>query len=370
MEEQSTQVFTAAWLRVEHWLMSHAPEDFAALRPPASERDVAAVTDGFPLHPHLAALLSAHDGSEESAGTNLLPRFTLLPAQQMAAYRPVGQRPEARWWVPFAATSTGEYLVVDHHDGARHGAVLMVDRELGVDGQEVWPSLLDLVTEVARVLECGEPLRMPGRTAAHRPVGGRQLEWELVPTPGLPAAWLRQVWQYVEQRLLRSDPGAHASLRPPARPQDVVSAGAPGPPFHPQLTALLLLHDGADAPGGHRIFPGGYRPYSCAEVRAAHGRMKAAARSAEPEESLWGRAVTSVGGPAAPAPAPSAVPADTRPANASWVPFAVSRTGDELLLCQERGERYGAVLAWDPAANDYRTGWPDLAALCEGVAAL
>ncbi|WP_333772314.1 hypothetical protein [Streptomyces sp. IBSBF 3136] len=46
----------------------------------------------------------------------------------------------------------------------------------------------------------------------------------------------------------------------------------------------------------------------------------------------------------------------------------MSRTGDELLLCQERGERYGAVLAWDPAANDYRRCWPDLAALFEGVA--
>ncbi|MFF7240250.1 hypothetical protein [Streptomyces collinus] len=87
-------------------------------------------------------------------------------------------------------------------------------------------------------------------------------------------------------------------------------------------------------------------------MRAAHARIKAAARAAEPEEKLWVRAVTAAGDGSASVPAPSAVPADTRPANASWVPFAVSRTGDELLLCQEQGERYGAPLAWDPAANN------------------
>lgn len=105
-------------------------------------------------------------------------------------------------------------------------------------------------------------------------------------------------------------------------------------------------------------------------MRAAHARIKAAARAAEPEEKPWARAVTAAGDGSASVPAPSAVPADTRPANASWVPFAVSRsrTGDELLLCQEQGERYGAVLAWDPAANNYRTCRPDLAVLCEGVA--
>ncbi|MFE2543489.1 SMI1/KNR4 family protein [Actinacidiphila glaucinigra] len=366
--------FSTAWCRVEDWLREHAPADFAALRRPVSDRELADVTDSFALHHQLMALLSAHNGSEETSDTGyLLPRHTLLSAAQMARHRPVSAAPEARWWVPLAITGTGEYLVVDHRPGPGYGAVLQVDHEVGVAGRKAWPSLLALVTELSGVLESGTPLKMPG-CPAYRSVGGQRLEWELVPDPTDPRVRLREAWQRAKQRLLSTAPDAFACLRPPARPQDIRAAETPAP-LHAQLRALFLLHDGADAPGGHNIVPGGYRLYSAAELRIAHGRMKDAARAAAPEVgflALSGEAV--VGGSPRPVPDSEQVPTHSsrsghaRPANVSWIPFAVSVTGDELLLCQERGTRYGSVLVWNPEANDHRTRWLDLVELCEDVA--
>lgn len=362
--------FTAAWRRVEGWLRSHAPEDFAALRGPASGRDIAAVTEAFSPHPFLVALLSAHDGIEWSSGAQLLPRFGLLPAARMAGWEAAGAGPESKWWVPFAATSTGEYLVVDHREGPGYGAVLRFDPESGDGGESCWPDLLSLIAELADALESGEPLRIPG-LAAHRPRAGRQVEWDLVPSPEVPGVWLREVWGHAEKRLLRAAPAAHAALRPPARPQDVRAAEIPHS-FHAHLVAFLLLHDGADEPDGFQVFPGGYRPYTCAELSAARVRVKAA----QPDGSVQVRTLSATktagagGSAAASAPAPaesSPSLAGAPPVPASWLPFAVSEQGDELLLCQEQGDLYGAVLSWDPVTRDYRTVQPDLAALCERV---
>jgi len=363
--------FTATWRRVEDWLRAHAPEDFAALRGPASARDIAAVTGAFPPHPFLVALLSAHDGSEWSSGAELLPRYGLLPAARMADWRAADSGgPEAEWWVPFAATSTGEYLVVDHRQGPGYGAVLRFDPESGAGGERYWPDLLGLIAELADVLESGGPLRMPG-LAAHRPCAGRQLGWEIVPSPEVPAVWLREVWRDAEKRLLRAAPAACAALRPSARPQEIRSAETPDP-FHAHLRAFLLLHDGADEPDGFEVFPGGYRPYGCAELSAAQARVKAAGpdtaigvRVRAGTKTAGGRESV-VEGVHGHGEAPSSS-ADLRPVPPSWLPFAVSREGAELLLCQEQGESYGAVLAWDPVARDYRTVQPDLAALCERV---
>ncbi|MBM9504900.1 hypothetical protein [Actinacidiphila acididurans] len=359
--------FTAAWRRVEDWLRSHAPEDFAALRGPATGQDIAAVTEAFSLHPFLVALLSAHDGIEWSSGAQLLPRFGLLPASRMAGWKAAGAGPEAEWWVPFAATSTGEYLVVDHREGPGYGAVLRFDPESGHGGESCWPDLLSLVAELADALESGEPLRIPG-LAARRPRAGRQVEWDLVPSPEIPGVWLREVWGHAEKRLLRTAPAAHAALRPPARPQDVRAAAIPHS-FHAHLIAFLLLHDGADEPDGFHVFPGGYRPYSCAELTAAQARVKAA----QPDESIQVRTLsaTKTAGAGGSAPAHAEAPpspASAPPAPASWLPFAVSPQGAELLLCQEQGDLYGAVLSWDPVTQDYRVVHPDLAALCERVA--
>ncbi|MFG1807837.1 hypothetical protein [Streptomyces sp. NPDC049040] len=370
--DESVVEFTEAWTRVECWLRSNVPEDFAALRAPASGKEIAAVRGALALHPFLVALLSAHDGIEWSSGAELLPRFGLLSAARMTGWRAAGAGPGADWWVPFAATSTGEYLVVDHREGPDYGAVLRFDPESGDGGEHCWPDLLALVTELADVLESGEPLRMLGQ-AAHRPCAGRRLEWSLVPSPELPAAWLREVWRHAEQRLLRTAPAAQAALRPPARPQD---ARAVPTTLHPHLLAFLLLHDGADEPDGFQVFPGGYRPYGSAELTEARVRVKAA----EPSSRITVRKLTasktlgahqSAVGSAeahrgAHAETPSA-PAGTPSAPASWLPFAVSQDGDELLLCQEQGDLYGAVLHWDPATRDYRRVQPDLAALCERV---
>ncbi|BBB02011.1 hypothetical protein RVR_9692 [Actinacidiphila reveromycinica] len=363
--------FTATWRRVEDWLRVHAPEDFAALRGPASARDIAAVAEDFPPHPFLVALLSAHDGSELSSGAELLPRYGLLPAARMAGWRAAGAGcPEAEWWVPFAATSTGEYLVVDHRQGPGYGAVLRFDPESGAGGERCWHDLLALVAELADVLESGEPLRMPG-AAAHRPCAGGQLGWEIVPSPEVPAVWLREVWRDAEKRLLRAAPAACASLRPPARPQEIRSAETPDP-FHAHLRAFLLLHDGADGPDGFEVFPGGYRPYGCAELCAARASVKAAVPDTAIRVRVRTGTKTAGGRESAVERAhghgeASSSPADLPPVPTSWLPFAVSREGAELLLCQEQGESYGAVLAWDQVARDYRTVHPDLAALCERV---
>jgi hypothetical protein len=299
----------------------------------------------------------------------------------MTGWRVAGAGPEAAWWVPFAATSTGEYLVVDHREGPGYGAVVRFDPEAGDGGERCWPDLLALVAELADALESGEPLTMPG-LAARRPRAGRRLEWDLVPSPEVPAAWLREVWRHAEKRLLRSAPAAHASLRPPARPQEVRAASTPYS-LHAHLLAFLLLHDGAQGPDGFGVFPGGYRPYSCAELTAARARVKAA----EPDGSVQVRTHTArmtVGagrsdgtgrsdgedpgaGTAESAAGTSAFPATAPAVPASWLPFAVSEQGGELFLCLEQGDLYGAVLAWEPSAGGYRTVQPDLAALCERV---
>ena len=58
-----TDDFDAVLTRLDAWLEVNAPADHAALRPPAAQADIDAVSDRrFPLHPDLARWLGRHDG--------------------------------------------------------------------------------------------------------------------------------------------------------------------------------------------------------------------------------------------------------------------------------------------------------------------
>ncbi|WP_329372760.1 hypothetical protein [Streptomyces sp. NBC_01483] len=66
-----------SWVRIDTWLLRHAPVSHALLRPPASPSEIRAAerTLGVRFHPDLVASLSCHDGVELQPGAPVLAHY-------------------------------------------------------------------------------------------------------------------------------------------------------------------------------------------------------------------------------------------------------------------------------------------------------
>ncbi|MFK4693616.1 SMI1/KNR4 family protein [Streptomyces pristinaespiralis] len=187
-----------AWSRIENWLHQHqCTANLEALRPPAPEGAIQSLQDvlPYPLHPHLVQWLRIHDGA--LPGSALWPfRYSPIKAEGMeggpqyfreafddfrSEFTDDGldpEGPEGPWdppnayefWVPIAVTNTGEYLAVDHRPGDTYGSVREIDYE-GSDPWGVirWPSLGEMLDEIADGLESGSGVRGGGRTYRYVP---------------------------------------------------------------------------------------------------------------------------------------------------------------------------------------------------------
>jgi len=200
MELIYVDAFHRVWERLESWLVTHAPDDHAALRPPATAEGVTALEGrlGFPLHPEFRALLGHHDGVDDPGAGGVSKLFrpgAFLPlghrligldgitsqydgivvelAEEDSADRPVAYagffggdtRGDAlgahiRRWVPFAMVDDGEIAFVDHRLGPSYGCVHAFGVESGGWPPVKWAhNLTDLFDRLAGSLESGEPFQ-------------------------------------------------------------------------------------------------------------------------------------------------------------------------------------------------------------------
>ncbi|WP_084757668.1 SMI1/KNR4 family protein [Micromonospora cremea] len=158
-------VADAAIGRIDRWLRQHAPRVRAALRPPASEQDLAAVEEAVdqPVPSDLLSWWSDANGASPQADSGSLvpPSFVPysvadalrsrrtsmevarqiapIPIAELEAFisshssRPAGTRCET-WlpaWLPIASDHGGAHLFVDLRSGRRHGCVMQFYRDMG-----------------------------------------------------------------------------------------------------------------------------------------------------------------------------------------------------------------------------------------------
>lgn len=190
-----TDDLDAVLTRLDAWLEVNAPADHAALRPPAAQADIDAVSDRrFPLHPDLARWLGRHDGVAATKGHDgpgvILPGgFILHGAEEMSAGQRSLEEAIAEWvdenesedpglrdiydgvygylfhvrWVPIATDVTGGNLIVDHRGGDRFGNVLYGLHAGDTEGPaKVWDSLSHMFRELLAALTEGTEIRLPG----------------------------------------------------------------------------------------------------------------------------------------------------------------------------------------------------------------
>lgn len=175
-----------SWSRVTAWLAEHAPESFAALRPPASpaeldacERDARVV-----LPEDLRRLLLMNNGANELA--DFMPEgHRLMSTTEIAASCTmltglVTEDPSmlGYWWDPqwvlFAAYGNGDGLVIDQRPGPEQGMVGEFFHEESATFN-VARSVGALIAEMADALENGTDMLSHGPNVADG-----VLEWQVV----------------------------------------------------------------------------------------------------------------------------------------------------------------------------------------------
>ncbi|MBM9503189.1 SMI1/KNR4 family protein [Actinacidiphila acididurans] len=207
MTRTDLAAFDRAWDRFSGWLAKNSPADHAALRPPATAQEIAALEArlGFPLHPELRALLERHNGVAELRPTHGPFQF------QAGAFLPLGHRlnsteriaeehamlvefgednldselweedelnGHAHQWVTFAHPNDGGVAFVDHRPGPTYGHVYEMGIGSGeIEGTEWATGLGELFDRLADALEAGTPFLyyLPG--FHEDPTGQRFVEW-------------------------------------------------------------------------------------------------------------------------------------------------------------------------------------------------
>ncbi|MEU6579003.1 SMI1/KNR4 family protein [Streptomyces sp. NPDC046805] len=206
MTDRDVARFDAAWNRFACWLSTHVPIDHAALRPPATAEEIAAleVRLGFPLHPQLRALLERHNGVIERPER---------PDRHAGAFLPLGHRlngtdriaREHRWlvdegaaiigdgwgedkdvlyghadqWVPFAHPNDGGIVFVDHRPCPTYGHVYEMGIGSGDSEATKWASsLAELFEGLAASLDNGQPFQGSWPTPYALPSGHFCLTWD------------------------------------------------------------------------------------------------------------------------------------------------------------------------------------------------
>lgn len=158
------------WDRFESWLAENARASFEALSAPADVECLAQITGGrFPLHPDLHEILVRHDGapritSGDAASCFIPPWYSLYSAEYVTRAFAVMIKDVEREalkgrlrdmlgfqihpeWVPFAASPSGELLLLDHRGGKCYGNVLSYD-DGSLQYDVSWVSLKEMLSDV------------------------------------------------------------------------------------------------------------------------------------------------------------------------------------------------------------------------------
>ncbi|WP_433320361.1 SMI1/KNR4 family protein [Micromonospora chersina] len=177
-------VAAAAIGRIDMWLQEHAPRARAALRPPASERDLAAAQEavGQPLPLDLRAWWLYGDGAHcgpyvGDSGWLIPPGFVpysiaealksrrlwmdvareIGPPEQLEAFvgsensRPAGTVCHS-WlpaWIPVATNHAGGNLFVDLRGGPKYGCVMKFYRDAGALAEPAWADVAAMLYDIA-----------------------------------------------------------------------------------------------------------------------------------------------------------------------------------------------------------------------------
>jgi len=283
MTDESPAAFDAAWDRFTSWLAVHSPIDHAALRPPATAEGIAVLETrlGFPLHPHLRALLQRHDGVVEHpepdnfhAGAFLPLGHRLSTTDRIAREHEwlvhereiiaVGREEDdlyghAHQWVPFAHSNDGGIAFVDHRPGPTYGHVHEMGIGSGADAT-TWASCpADLFGRLAASLETGGPFQSSWPMPHGLPSGQFCLVWSTCPRtesggirdwppPRRPASPLRPA-SPTRRGLGRKIATLVPSPAPQAPRTTVVDVIAPVGPFH---TSGVVVNGSGDSADAHR----------------------------------------------------------------------------------------------------------------------
>ncbi|WP_299535220.1 SMI1/KNR4 family protein [uncultured Streptomyces sp.] len=183
MTDDSVATFDAAWNRFTGWMAAHVPIDLAALRPAATAEEITDLETrlGFPLHPHLKALLGRHDGviphpepQHHYAGAFLPLSHRLLGTEAIATAQEhlangLGEAvavlscgddlyDHAHQWVPFARPNDGGTAFIDHRPGPTYGHVYEMGLGSGATEATGWAvDLAGLFDALATSLESDTP---------------------------------------------------------------------------------------------------------------------------------------------------------------------------------------------------------------------
>ncbi|KOT87418.1 cell wall assembly protein Knr4 [Streptomyces sp. NRRL F-5755] len=203
--------FDQAWDRLESWLAAHAPADHAALRPPATATEIAAVEEqlGFALHPQLRRLLERRNGVAEPeqdggpvpgvfpAGGILPLRHRLLSTAEIPSTHQLlvevhenhvdpdltdeeEVAGHLHQCVPFALPNDGGVAFIDHQPGPTYGHAFEMGIGSGdLDGTLWGPSLTEFVGAVTGALETGTPFLSYWPTTFEHSSGRTCIGWEI-----------------------------------------------------------------------------------------------------------------------------------------------------------------------------------------------
>ncbi|MGW5588243.1 SMI1/KNR4 family protein [Streptomyces sp. NPDC003857] len=205
MSDGDPAAFDVAWGRFASWLSVHCPVDHAALRSPASAKEIRALEAqlGFPLHPQLRALLERHNGvmkrpepdnyhagaflplGHRLSGTDLIAQQYESMKDGLAEIITTGWpeedlRGHAHQWVEFARPNDGGTAFIDHRPGPTYGHVFEMGIGSGdIEGTKWASSLAKLFDQLATSLETGEPFRHYRPTSCELPSGHHCLTWDI-----------------------------------------------------------------------------------------------------------------------------------------------------------------------------------------------
>ncbi|MFD8023956.1 SMI1/KNR4 family protein [Streptomyces lavendulae] len=185
------------WSLFKSWLDLNAPETAAAVLPPVTsevrDRHLSAIP--MAIHPDLKSFYSLSDGTARlteggAPAAFLPPRYAPYGIERVVrayahmldtvAYEVENGRSSLtiglvahREWLPFAASSSGDELVLDHRQGETYGAVLEFDESKG-GYVPVWTSFRKMLAEInSAVLGRGTAGRYRARIGSE----SSSLEW-------------------------------------------------------------------------------------------------------------------------------------------------------------------------------------------------
>ncbi|HEX8866638.1 MAG TPA: SMI1/KNR4 family protein [Lentzea sp.] len=175
------------WTAIESWVRATSPTLHAALRPPATDSDIAAAEEvlGLLLPAELVAwwqqfggiaqtyrrwpLIPPHwqplglDGAlrlrkvmiDAISGIHFSTRGEEKDFEAAALREPAGTPCTELWlpaWLPVATDGLGYWLFVDLRGGEQHACVVEWDKYSGADRSPVWPSVTAMLDETVRAL--------------------------------------------------------------------------------------------------------------------------------------------------------------------------------------------------------------------------